>query len=203
MKTLCEYHNWTLRPTNRRPMIIDAVIFSVELDLLEIRLRELWSVVDRFIVLEADRTFTGKPKKLILKENKERFIWAKDKLHIDSFSGLSQLSAGESPFKNENEMRKHMNTIISSYAKNGDIVICSDVDEIPSMSTVALLKNCDGFPDNMHLQLKTYVYSFEYYFSIDDSWRAHVNIYNKSDFNYRHGRLSSDIIGNAGKMLSI
>ena len=35
-------------------------------DLLEIRLRELDDVVDKFLILESDRTFTGKAKPWIL-----------------------------------------------------------------------------------------------------------------------------------------
>src|SRR5688572_6052765 len=40
---LCRLHNWTFLERPRR--VIDAFLFSVELDLLEIRFRELWNVV--------------------------------------------------------------------------------------------------------------------------------------------------------------
>ena len=38
-------------------------------DLLEIRLRELDEVVDKFLILESDRTFTGKFKPWILQKH--------------------------------------------------------------------------------------------------------------------------------------
>jgi hypothetical protein len=37
-------------------------------DLLEIRLRELHDVVDKFIIMESDLTFTGIQKPLVLQE---------------------------------------------------------------------------------------------------------------------------------------
>ncbi len=198
---LCAQHSWHKRIINSnisKPKIIDSVIFSVELDLLEIRIKELWSFVDLFIVLEADKTFTGKPKRLFLKENLKNFLWAKEKFRYELYKGLEKLSSGESPFKNENKMREQMKKIIERYAKNGDIIISSDVDEIPSSHTIELLKECEGFPDIMHLQLKTYLYSFEYFYSLDDSWRANVNIYNKSVFSYNHGRKSNHILADSG-----
>ena len=60
IENLCKLHNWTFRETP--PKVFDAIIFSNELDLLEIRLNELWEVVDHFIILESNRTFTGKEK---------------------------------------------------------------------------------------------------------------------------------------------
>ena len=36
-------------------MIIDSFIFFNELDLLELRLKELWDVVDRFVLDESTR----------------------------------------------------------------------------------------------------------------------------------------------------
>lgn len=54
-------------------MIIDCFTFFNELDVLEIRLRELDGVVDRFVLVEATLTHQGKPKPLLYAENKERF----------------------------------------------------------------------------------------------------------------------------------
>lgn len=53
--------------------IYDCFIFFNELDLLEIRFNILDAYVDYFVVVEATETFSGKPKPLYFKENKERF----------------------------------------------------------------------------------------------------------------------------------
>ncbi len=158
----------------------------------------MWPFVDLFIVLEADKTFTGKQKRLFLNESLKSFSWAKEKLRHEIYTSLEKLSSSESPFKNENKMRSRMSLIIESYAKDGDIIICSDVDEIPSSNTIELLKECEGFPNIMHLQLKTYLYSFEYYYSLDDSWRAHISLFDKSKFYYFHGRGSDYLFADSG-----
>lgn len=57
MSHLCGIHGWSLRSEPRR--VFDAIIFSHELDLLEIRWNELLPYVDKFVILEANTTFTG------------------------------------------------------------------------------------------------------------------------------------------------
>lgn len=49
--------------------IYDCSIFRNELDLLEIRLKELYNHVDHFVIVEATHTFQGEPKELVLKNN--------------------------------------------------------------------------------------------------------------------------------------
>lgn len=56
----CSRHGWNRRTAT--PKVIDATIFSTEIELMEIRLIELWEVVDQFVVLESGHTFTGKEK---------------------------------------------------------------------------------------------------------------------------------------------
>lgn len=53
--------------------IYDTFIFFNELDLLEIRLNILNEKVDYFVIVEANRTFTGIEKPLYYNENKKRF----------------------------------------------------------------------------------------------------------------------------------
>ena len=54
-------------------MIYDCFTFFNEFDLLEIRLNELDSVVDKFVLVEATKTFSGKDKPLYFNENKNKF----------------------------------------------------------------------------------------------------------------------------------
>lgn len=54
-------------------MIVAAMPFLNELDLLEIKCRELAGVVDLFVIVESPLTFTGLPKPLVFAENKARF----------------------------------------------------------------------------------------------------------------------------------
>ena len=54
-------------------MIIDAFTFFNELDLLELRLNYLDSVVDYFVIVESNISHSGEYKSLTYLENKERF----------------------------------------------------------------------------------------------------------------------------------
>ena len=48
-------------------MIIDVFLFNNEIDLLELRLRENWSLFNKFIIIEGNKTFQGKKKYSLLK----------------------------------------------------------------------------------------------------------------------------------------
>lgn len=54
-------------------MTYDCCSFFNELDILEIRLNTLNEVVDKFVLVEATWTHTGKPKPLHFEDNKTRF----------------------------------------------------------------------------------------------------------------------------------
>src|SRR5678815_5779807 len=59
-------------------VIWDCFIFNDEMELLELRLRELWDVVDYFVLLEHDVSTRGKSKPFLFKMQEERFSqWAK------------------------------------------------------------------------------------------------------------------------------
>ena len=53
---------WAKRATHRK--VVDVIIFSQEIDALEIRLRELDPVVDKFVVLESSKSFSNLDKPL-------------------------------------------------------------------------------------------------------------------------------------------
>lgn len=167
------------------------------------RLKELWHEVDHFVVMESDYTFHGHKKKLWLKENIAQFEWAREKLHHVVNNKLGTLLPGQSPFVNENKMRIEMDGIVRRYARRGDLVLTSDVDEIPRKETIRLLRMCEGYPLPLHLQLKTYFYSFEFYFSSDDSWRAKVVEYDPLTFQYGHSKKSEYILVNSGEMENV
>jgi hypothetical protein len=78
---LCQLHGWTIRQESRR--IFDAFIISNELDLLDIRFHELLPYVTKFVVVENERTFPGRPKTLHFQENREKFDFLGDRLRME------------------------------------------------------------------------------------------------------------------------
>jgi len=78
-----------------------------------------------------------------------------------------------------------------------DLLIMSDVDEIPSAHTINLLRWCDNIPEVIHLRLRNYLYSFE--FLVDDkSWRASVHRYQTGKTRYAHYRQTDEILSDSG-----
>jgi hypothetical protein len=205
MKQLCELNGWTFDDTTPkkndqpRPKVYDAVIFSVELDLLEIRIAELWDAVDMFIILESNSTFTGATKPLVFLENQERFAFAKDKIYHKVIYQEGTLPEGETPFYNENAMRYEMNQVFREVGvAREDWVIMSDVDEIVRGKTVELITKCQGVPRAMHLQLRNYIYSFEFWYD-NKSWRSHIERYDPDNTKYGHHEVSNIMLADAGK----
>lgn len=196
MEHLCNLHGWSIRSEPRH--IFDAIIFSNELDLLEIRWRELNPYVSRFVILESNITFTGKPKPLYFATNQARFAFAEGKIVHGVFHGQAGFRwSREGPFLLESKQRGAMNGLIrNSGIAYGDLLIMSDADEIPSPHTLKLLQWCDGVPPVMHLELRNYMYSFE--FPVDyNSWRAAVHTYQAKTW-YSHSRKTDLIFPDAG-----
>lgn len=192
MAALCKLHGWELRPSPRR--LFDAVLFSNELDLLEIRYRELLPHVHRFLLLESNSTFTGLPKPLFFKENQSRFRFAGEKILSGEFAGKGDR---REPFTMEGQQRGFFTSLLRrAGVAPGDAVVMSDADEIPSRHTAALLRWCDGVPPVLHLELRQYLYSFE--FPVDSgSWRATAHLFQRGT-QYRHSRQGELLLADAG-----
>ncbi|CAH1426513.1 unnamed protein product [Lactuca virosa] len=196
MATLCRLHGWTLRSHPRK--VFDAIIFSNELDLLEVRWGELNPYVTKFIILESNTTFTGIPKDLTFASNRERFSFVEDKIVYGFLPGkLASMGKTVNPFSVEAHHRVSMNGLIaSSGISNGDLLIVADTDEIPSANTVKLLQWCDGLPPVMHLDMRKYLYSFE--FPTDPTWKATSHVFNEHRTRYMHSRQTDLVLSDTG-----
>lgn len=116
-------------------MIYDCFLFFNEFDCLDIRLHELADVVDRFVLLESTRTFTFKRKPLqFLNVEDNRFDWIRSRIDVvvpdDEFPGVDTTD----PWAVE---AGHRNCLMElAYCRDHDMVMLSDVDEIPSADFV-------------------------------------------------------------------
>lgn len=131
-------------------MVYDAFLFYNELDLLEIRFNILDSVVDKFVLVEANETFIGKPKPYYYELNKERFKkWEHKIIHykVDDFPNDTALfeyskrspnvGAGEHWWVREFYQKESMMKALTCCQDN-DIIFISDLDEIwnPNLTLV-------------------------------------------------------------------
>ncbi len=123
--------------------IYDCFTFFNEMDLLEIRLNELYPVVDYFVIVEATRTFQKKPKPLYFQENRKRYEAFKDKIiHVvvDQYPTFFSKFRVPKTWDYENSQREHILKGLVGAAPE-DRIIIGDVDEIPLATAVADGKN--------------------------------------------------------------
>lgn len=163
-------------------MIYDCFSFFNELDLLEIRLNVLKDVVDRFVLVEATVTHTGKPKPLYFSESSSRFEEFKDKIiHIvvDDFSLADSFATErERAWARENIQR---NAIVKGLteAKPDDVVIISDLDEIPSPASIIEAAKSPGLT---RVGMRLYYYFLNYRNYSIPEWRLGTQVLRYSDF---------------------
>jgi beta-1,4-mannosyl-glycoprotein beta-1,4-N-acetylglucosaminyltransferase len=120
-------------------MIIDAIMFFNELDILEARLHELDSVVDKFVIVESLERH-GSP------EAKPSFIagnWSvvKPFEHKLKYLCLPRLepphTSRDSSWPRENFHRNALMDCLPEFASGSDLLMISDCDEIPRASVLA------------------------------------------------------------------
>lgn len=194
----CKLHTWNLR-ANSNVKVFDATLMSSELDLLELRFNELDSVVDKFFIVESNTTFTGLPKSTYFADNRQRFSRFEHKIVYKFLPGYP-LSDGQDAWDVEANTRNVMTVTLREHVKDYSsdtttLVLMSDVDEIPSAHTIALLKACD-FGRSIHLQLRNFMYSFEWYLG-PSSWRASVHTFGPT-VQYRHSKTSDYALADSG-----
>ncbi|KAF9609044.1 hypothetical protein IFM89_012484 [Coptis chinensis] len=146
---------------------------SNEVDILTVRWNELYPYITQFVLLESNSTFTGLHKPLVFSAHRDDFKFIDSRLTYGTIGGRI---AG---------------------ITDDDLLIMSDVDEIPSSHTINLLRWCDEIPQVLHLRLNNYLYSFE--FLLDNkSWRASVHRYQTGKIRYAHYQQTDYILSDVG-----
>ncbi|WP_413561339.1 N-acetylglucosaminyltransferase [Bdellovibrio sp. HCB209] len=127
-------------------MIYDCFAFFNELDLLEIRLNTLDSVVDRFVIVEATRTFQKKPKELYFEQNKERFkpfLHKIEHIIVDEYPGFFAKFRVPKTWDYDDHQKEQILRGLKN-CKADDVIIVSDVDEIPRPELVKRYASTPG-----------------------------------------------------------
>lgn len=132
----------------------DAFTYFNESDMVRLRLKELGDAVDFFIVVEASETFTGMPKPYYFDKIKLTPDLSKKIIRVKTNFPHSDMNAWDREVFQRNQI-----TIGLSEAEPDDVVIISDVDEIPNMDTVEGL----GIPQlPLRLDVKQYFWNFNW-----------------------------------------
>ena len=132
-------------------MIVDCFTFFNELDLLELRLEELYESVDYFVLVEASKTQSLLDKPFYFENNKNRYSKFLDK--------IIHIKVEDCPDNNENLWTMEnfqRNCILRGLQKlnlnDEDWILISDLDEIPKsdlLKRINEIKNIDTFSLNM------------------------------------------------------
>lgn len=176
--------------------IVDSFLFFQELDLLEIRLEYLNDHVDIFLIVEASQTFSGLSKDFIFEKNISRFEKYLNKIvyfkidenhssyddliqhlknHVDSRYGKIGLMMENMTHFPKNEIRWVLDTYhrelisikLCELIGDEDLVILSDLDEIPSHRALNFVKERND--DHIYAcRQREYRYSLNNF--KDDKW---------------------------------
>jgi beta-1,4-mannosyl-glycoprotein beta-1,4-N-acetylglucosaminyltransferase len=145
--------------------ILDCFIFYNEIELLTYRLNILNDIVDYFIIIESTHTFVGNEKKLYYNDNKHLFEMFKDKIiHIivDDFPyKCPEIINDTVSWTNEKYQRDAISKGINSISNldNKDIIIITDVDEIPNPEILKKIKNGEYIIYISILEMDMYYYN--------------------------------------------
>ena len=119
--------------------IYDCFTFYNELDLLELRLTELYDHVDHFVLVEANTTFTDNPKPFYFEENKSRYAkWLDKIIHVK----VEDMPHSADAWVNDRFQRDQIFRGIE-HADADDLIIVSDLDEIVRPETIAEMRTSD------------------------------------------------------------
>ena len=185
---------FSLKPTRNNSnanRIWDVFPFNDELDLLEVRLEELFAVVDYFVLIEASVTQSGKPKPFYFKENVGRFERYLSKIVYIQDEGKSG---------NEDGTRNYLIPYLKKIPEN-DLIVLTDLDEIPRCFVYYRLMYLEKIPSDTYglLKMDLFYYSYRWKKTNPDRllqihsqtvakvfYRKYLNVRNPSEIAFLH-----------------
>ncbi len=169
--------------------IFDSFMFYNELDLLEVRLEFLYPIVDYFVISECNETFSGINKEFLFEKNISRYSQFMDKIiyqkletvpeNFKNFNKQFYTNYNKSyshkhngkplielnkTFQKEVFQRDSLIEPLLKWAEDDDIILMSDLDEIPSIEAIIKAKKDLNDKSNLiHFEQKWFMYYFNNY----------------------------------------
>ena len=165
-------------------MLIDAFTYFNEKELVELRLKYLNPIVDYFVVIESNITFTGKEKKWNfpevlkgrLKEFSHKIQYHQLNINLEEIkneeSWIIDGVKGDDFWRIENFQRNYIKTACKQFSDN-DILIISDLDEIPSIKKLNFILSSD-FKKIAPVALEQYLFHLDCNFLRLESWKGSI-----------------------------
>ncbi|KAK5683914.1 hypothetical protein LTS10_003777 [Elasticomyces elasticus] len=187
IESFCHAHGFLdFKPGPQERKVYDLFVLSTELDWLEIRLHTLSPYVDFFVIVESRITSTGLPKSTVLADNWERWAPFHGKI-IHRVIEDPGLNMPDLVYNHEDFLRNALlysvfPELVGTWQEphEGDVLIVSDVNEIPKPETLVVLRKCD-FPDRLTLRSHSYRYSFQWLHRAEQWQHPQVTTYHGLD----------------------
>ncbi len=135
----------------------DCFLYNNEIELLEIRLQLLSDVVEKFIIVWASETFTGRKKDQAFPWDNKIVSNFKDKIELIIIEKLKGKNAWEKEWYSRNRLVEGLNDLAYD-----DLVMISDIDEIPRPSILNGIRTNNEMNDIKVLGLDYYNFKFNY-----------------------------------------
>jgi hypothetical protein len=152
--------------------VYDIMPFFNELEVLEIRIKELWDVVDYFVIAESNLSHSGKPKEYIFENNIARFESYMSKIrHVK----VDDMPETDDSWVRERFQRKACQRALYDLQPE-DIVITSDCDEIARAEIIEMIKEDTNDYDRYILFIPQFQYRLNYMKFFEHSKNANISV---------------------------
>ena len=139
------------------PLLVDCFLYNDEVELLELRLQLLDTVVDRFVIVASNETFTGIAKAEAFPVNNPLVLGYSDRVDLIMLDRLDGTTAWEKESFSRNAMSDRLQELSSS-----DLIMVSDIDEIPNPVILKKIKDEDRLQDSVVLELAYFNFKFNF-----------------------------------------
>jgi len=173
--------------------LYDCFLFFNEYDILELRLKELYDVVDFFVIVEGTHTFVGTPKESYFEKHKSRYEPYMAKIRYFYLPNLVDTTCA---WSQEHKQRENIYIALKELgAQPTDTIHLSDCDEIPHPKVLA---HFNGIDTLLHLIMVQFWYNVEtynpmpwgsaYICPLDIIEQSYKGIYIKDDWHFSKTR---------------
>lgn len=143
-------------------------MFNDEFEMLDIRLAITKNYVDHWVILEGNKTWSGKSKAYHLKDNFQKYAPYQDRITLITLDIPQEYK----DWQCENFSRASLQQGIDQF-DNNDIVVHSDLDEILDPTKwSSLVEFLDQHNRPVNCQLEMYVYRFDQ--KMNRNWSGHM-----------------------------
>lgn len=184
---------FVLRYRPRR--IVMGIVMNHELRMLEVRIRQLHSVVDVFVILESNITSGGDEKPLYVFDALQRGFLAEYQ-HKILYIYLNYIPKNyiRDGWQAEEYLRYKLSSESVSRVENeleDDLFLSFDADEIPKEDVLRFLKIYDGFWDPVMFNMRWSVYA--YYWGHVEEGKVMNQIVGGSTFGYLRNTCKNNV----------